>query len=84
MRNKIIQGMKEFQYVEGSDLPTNSNQFNEWYDSESKDFDYFHVTDFKVNNGRNSSGKLFETLFVLFEYEVSIKSDYTKLLHDRL
>lgn len=83
MKTKIIQGLREFQYVEGSNLPTNSIQFDEWYDVESKDFDYFRVTDFKVYTCRNSSDRLVETLFVLFEYEVSIESDYTKTIYDR-
>jgi hypothetical protein len=81
-RKKIVQGMKEFQYTEGSDLPINSVQFDEWYDVESQDFEYFRVTDFKVNTCRNSSGRLVETLFVLFKYKVAIEMDYTKTLHD--
>lgn len=73
-------GMKEFQYVEGGGTlaPCISDQFNNWSD----DNDDVTVLQITSHMGNNSDGYLVETLFVLYEFEVSEKININPIPED--
>jgi hypothetical protein len=64
-------GMVEFQWVEGSDpdAPCISDQFNEWFMEESRDFPDIKVKHMKVLSCRNNSKQHVETMFIVYEYD---------------
>ena len=63
-------GMVEFQWVEGgNDSPCISDQFNEWYMDESRDYPDIRITHMKVLSCKNNNKQHVETMFIAYEYE---------------
>ena len=55
------------------DSPSISDQFDEWYMTESRDYPDITITHMKVISCRNASKQHVETMFIVYEYEVTVK-----------
>jgi hypothetical protein len=65
-------GMMELQWTDvGNDAPNLSEQFDEWFMTESRDYPDIRIKHMQVLYSTNRSKQHVETMYLIYEYDIA-------------